>query len=121
MSNINQINLSTLSFVGSFRNNMSFASGIIFPRTEVSGVSSYTVKGTDFLLGCSFPTGTSGVIILPNDIINTVIIKDESGTAGISNIRISGFPNIEGNASILLNGSGAAITAYPTQYGWRIY
>jgi hypothetical protein len=100
--------------------NISFASGVTLNRTQVS-TTPYTGKSTDYLIGCLFSSGTSGVIVLPSNLTNTLIIKDESGTAHISNIIISGLPNIERASSYLLGGSGAAITVYPTPNGWRIY
>ena len=104
--------------------NVALNSGVSFHRTQVlvtSGQALYTGLATDFLIGCLFHTGTSGVIVLPSTLTNTIIVKDESGTAGISNITISGLPNIEGQASFIINGSGGSIFAYPTPFGWRVY
>ncbi len=104
--------------------NITFSSGITYHRTQVlftSGAALYTGKATDYIIGCLFHTGTSGVIVLPSSLTNSFIIKDESGTAGISNIIVSGQPNIEGNPHFLLNGSGGAINVYNTPNGWRIF
>lgn len=120
MSASNQINLGYGAPFGAIQGQVSFGSGVVYHRTPISGSQQYTGKATDYILGCLFSTGVSGQIILPNDLINTLIIKDESGTAGVANITISGVPNIEGSSSYILDTSGAAITVYPTPNGWRI-
>lgn len=108
----------SVSLVG----NQTLPSGVTFNRTFVN-TTPYTGKSTDYVIGCMFSTGTSGVIVLPSGLTNTIVVKDESGTAHIGNIIISGLPNIERASSYLLAGSGAAVTLYFSSQanGWRIY
>jgi hypothetical protein len=120
MSASNQINLGYGQIFGQFNGQITFGSGIIYHRTSVSGTQPYTGKATDYILGCNFASGVSGVIVLERDLLNTMVIKDESGTAGQFNITVSGRPNIEGAPSYVLSASGASIMVYPTPYGWRI-
>lgn len=108
----------TLQVSGISRNAV-IASGISFHRTLVNSTP-YTGLSTDYILGCLFSTGTSGVIVLPSGFTNSFVIKDESGTAGIANIRVSGLPNIDGASSFTLNTNYQSITVYGSPNGWRI-
>jgi len=96
--------------------------GIRLNSRDISGT--YNVLGSDFLLAVN-SSGDEVTINLQSASINAgqiLVIKDETGQANVNNITINrnGTDMIDGNTSLVLNSSKAAVTLICTGSTWLI-
>jgi hypothetical protein len=96
----------------------------VFPPSSVVTTSSnYSVKSTDFYIGCN---GTGITITLPlGSTVNpgqSFVVKDESGLALVNNVTINPTsPNgIDGNSSVKLYTNYMSLTFLWTGARWSI-
>jgi len=101
--------------------NAIFNSGVQFHINTVTGTP-YTGTQNDYIIAAAFPSGTSGVIVLPSTLNNGTffIIKDDVGSGLSYNITISGSPNIDGSGNFIINSDYESINVYKSTNGWRI-
>jgi hypothetical protein len=104
---------------------MMISGSVVFGRTAVNDTN-YTVVTKDFLVG--YTNLTAGrVVTLPTAVSpvgRRIIIKDESGAAGTSNITITGSvsgQSIDGATSKIINTNYGSVAVYNDGSNWFTY